>query len=114
VTPAVSLTSVTPYSGTALTLSDLYLDTRTGLVTFNNMSPFVAAYYDVVYDAGRSTCPADLLFAVKELVRHLWATQRAGARGGASAEGNAAPGAAHLLPYRVAELIVPHAQIGVG
>jgi hypothetical protein len=121
ITPAISLTSVTPRSATALTLTDLYLDTTTGLVTYNNLGPFVAAYYDVVYDAGRATCPTDLLLAVKELVRHLWASQRGSARGSAAAEpvGNTratgpVPGVAYLLPNRVNELIAPHVQIGVG
>jgi hypothetical protein len=113
ITPAISLTSVTPRSGTALTLADLYLDTVSGLVTYNNLGPFVAAYYDVVYSAGRTTCPNDLLFAAKELVRHLWATQRGGV-GRTRPDAEAVPGAAHLLPYRVSELIAPHVQIGVG
>lgn len=113
VTPALTLTSVTPRSGTALTLTDLYLDVRTGLVTYNNLGPFVAAYYDVVYNAGRTTCPSDLLFAVKELVRHMWAPQRGGAAR-TLPDGAGLPGAAHLLPYRVSELIAPHVQIGVG
>lgn len=113
VTPAISLTSVTPRSGTALTLTDLYLDTTTGMVTFNNLGPFVAAYYDVVYAAGRTTCPSDLLFADKELVRHLWTTQRGGTPR-RSDDANPVPGAAHLLPYRVSELIAPHVQVAAG
>lgn len=120
ITPAISLTSLTPRTGTALTLSDLYLDTTTGVVTFNNLTPFVAAYYDVVYNAGRATCPADLLLAVKELVRHLWETRRgnraAASEGGATARsvGTAVPGVAYLLPYRVTELIAPHIQSVAG
>lgn len=118
ITPAISLTSVTPRSGTALNLADLYLDTTTGMVTYNNLGPFVAAYYDVVYAAGRETCPKDLLFAIKELVRHLWQTQRGSGRSMLAevqpGEVRGIPGAAHLLPFRVSELIAPHMQIGVG
>lgn len=113
VTPAIALTSVTPRDGTALTLADLYLDVRSGMVTYNNLGPFVAAYYDVVYDAGRSTCPDDLLFAVKELVRHLWQTRR-GLTGRSLPDGETVPGAAYLLPNRVLELIGTHVQGPVG
>lgn len=114
--PAVSLTSVTPVDGTALTLADLYLDTGAGLVTYNSGSTFTDRLYDVVYNAGRTTCPEDLLMAVKELVRHMWQTQRGPTRrpGSQPSEGtaNTVPGAAYLLPFRVSELIAPHLQPG--
>jgi hypothetical protein len=113
ITPVIELTSVTPRDGTALTLSDLYLDVQSGMVTYNNLGPFVAAYYDVVYNAGRATCPDDLLFAVKELVRHLWQTRR-GLTGRALPDGETVPGAAYLLPNRVLELIGTHVQGPVG
>jgi hypothetical protein len=112
----VSLTSVTPYNGTALTLSDLYLDTASAVVTYNSGAGFSANYYDVVYQAGRTTCPDDLLMAVLELVRHLWLTRRGPTRrpGSDPSEGtsNTVPGAAYLLPFRVSELVAPHLQPG--
>lgn len=112
--PVIELTSVTPYLGSALTLTDLYLDTTTGLVTYNSGAGFTAGYYTVVYSAGRSSCPADLLMAVKELVRHLWQTQRGGAsRPGSQPLETALPGAGYLLPYRVQELIAQHRQIAL-
>lgn len=112
--PVVSLTSVTPYSGGALTLSDLHLNTDAGTITYNTgVGTFPAQWYDVVYSAGRSTCPDDLLLAVKELVRHLWTTQRGGTTrpGPAPLEGQVA-GAGYLMPYRVQELIAPHLAPG--
>jgi hypothetical protein len=79
--PAISLTSVTPYQASALTLTDLYLDTAAGLVTYNSGASFAASFYTVVYSAGRATCPPDLLLAVKELTREGWeASQRGPAR----------------------------------
>lgn len=122
ITPVISLTSVTPYQGSALNPSNLYVDQVTGLVTANNLTGFPALYYDVVYSAGRTTCPNDLLFADKELVRHLFATQRGGTVRGSSAETTPpnsratgpVPGVAYLLPNRVLELIAPHIQGGVG
>lgn len=112
VLPALTLTSVTPADGTALTLGDLYLNTASGLVAYNAGTDFSARYYTVVYTAGRSSVPADLLFGVKELVRHLWETRRGPTRrpGSSSSEttANTMPGAAYMLPYRVAEMISPH------
>lgn len=114
--PALTLTSVTPVNGTAITLTDLYLHTRAGMVTYNSGAGFYARFYDVVYNAGRSTCPADLLLADKELLRHMWQTQRGPTRrpGSQPSEGtsNTVPGAAYLLPFRVSELIAPHLQPG--
>jgi hypothetical protein len=112
--PVISLVSVTPYQGAALTLTDLYLDPATGLVTYNSGAAFTSMYYTVVYSAGRSSCPADLLQAVKELVRHMWDTQRGrlapgGPRASDSAS-NTLPGAGYLLPFRVQELIAQHRQ----
>ena len=110
--PAISLTSVTPVNGTAITLTDLYLNTRGARVTYNSGAGFYARFYDVVYSAGRTTCPADLLEAIEELVRHMWQPQRGPTRrpGSEPSEGtaNTVPGAAYLLPFRVSELIEPH------
>lgn len=112
--PALTLTSVTPVNGTAITLTDLYLNTRGGRVTYNSGAGFYSRFYDVVYNAGRSTVPDDLLMAIKELVRHMWLTQRGPTRrpGSQPSDGTANTGAAHVLPFRVAELIGPHLQPG--
>lgn len=116
VIPAVSLTSVTPADSTALTLSDLYLDTEAGVVTYDSGASFTARYYDVVFSAGRATCPADLQLAVLELVRHVWTTQRGPTMRPGSRESEAAsntiPGAAYIFPFRVEQLIAPHMQPG--
>lgn len=114
VTPAISLTSVTPVGGTALTPSDLYLAADAGLVTYGSGEGFAEAFYDVVYQAGRAACPDDLLMAVKELVRHMWSTQRGGSQRPGSqpsdALSNSLPGSAYTFPFRVEQLIAPHLQ----
>lgn len=116
VTPVVSLTSVTPLGGGALTLADLTLDGGAGVVTYTSGASFASSRYEVVYSAGRATCPDDLLMAVKELVRHFWDTQRGPSRRPGSTASDAAsntiPGAAYLLPFRVSELIAPHLSPG--
>lgn len=114
VIPAISLTSVTPVDGAALTLADLYLDTEAGVVTYDSGGSFSARAYDVVYNAGRSSCPDDLLRAIKELVRHLWITQRGPTgrpgSGTSDAAANTIPGAAYIFPFRVEQLLTPHGQ----
>jgi hypothetical protein len=119
VAPVVSLTSVTSAEGMVLTLSDLHLDQRAGVVTTNIVGVgFISPYYDVVYSAGRATCPEDIRLAVKELVRHLWDSQRGPTRrpGSESSQSSTLslrmPGAGYLLPFRVQELIAPHMQAG--
>jgi hypothetical protein len=112
VSPAVSLASVTPYASATIPMVDLHLDTAGARITYNDGSTFDASYYDVVYTAGRTPCPDDLLLAVKELLRHLWGTQRGTARRPGSQvsteTSNTVPGAAYLFPFRVEQLILPH------
>lgn len=114
-TPVVSLTTVTPVGGTAIDSTLTQVDLSAGVVEWVSGAAWSPGQYDVVYQAGRSAAlPADLLLGVKELVRHLWTTQRGGGatRPGSSQSDNVAPGSAHALPYRVTELINPHIQIG--
>lgn len=110
--PALGLTSVTDSSGATVDTAGLYVEPRSGVVTDNLGASFGASWYDITYDFGRAECPPDLLLAVKEMVRHLWDTQRGPTgRPGANTSATAAntiPGAAYLLPFRVSELIAPH------
>lgn len=112
--PAISLTSVTPSdNGAAINVADLYLNTALGIVTYNASRGFPARYYDVVYAAGRTACPSDLLMAVKEQVRAMF---EASQRGDASRVGeeqyasNTIPRAEFGLSFEVSRLIVPHLQ----
>jgi len=111
VMPVVSLTSVTPAGGTALTLVDLYLNQSAGVVTYNSGGTFRSAFYDVVYQSGRVVVPEDLLYGLKELVRHLWSTSQRGGSRRPGSEPMADP-ATYLLPYAVQSLIEPHLQPG--
>lgn len=108
--PVLSLTSVTPINGAALTLGDLYLNTEAGIVTYVYGGWFTAFAYDVVYQTGRSTVPDDLLYGVKELVRHMWGPQRGAIQRSPATPPDAGPG--YLMPNRVLELIGPHETPG--
>lgn len=113
VSPAISLTSVTPALGAALTLADLHLNTTTAVVTFNDGRCFTERYYDVVYAAGRASVPAHLLLAVKELLRHMWFTQRGGSVRPASPQAETVPGSAYTFPTCVEQLLALDPQSGM-
>lgn len=111
VPPVISLTSVTPNAGSALTVSDLTVTTG-GQVEFTVGGWFPAPWYTVVYNAGRTTLPDDLRLAVLELVRHKWAQSQ---RGGSARPGSPVdpPATAYSFPFSVLELLGPHVQVGL-
>ena len=114
VTPAISLTSIAAvYGGSTVDVAGLQLDLAAGVVSSYTPSAysFSPVAYTVTYQAGRTTLPDDLLYAVKELVRHLWRTQRGPTARPGQAPGDA-PAPSYLIPYAVAELLEPHMQIG--
>lgn len=109
--PVVSLTSVTPVGGTAEDPTALYLNERAGTVERVDGSRFAARAYDVAFTAGRSVAPPDLLLAAKELVRHLWLTQRGAAPGSPGALpdlGDPVVGTSYSFPWRVEQLLAPY------
>lgn len=116
-TPVVSLTSVTPVGGSALTLADLHLESASGVVSYNLGGSFGSARYDVVYQAGRASVPDDLLMGLKELVRLCWSgSQRGGTRrpGSPPSDGysNTLPGIGEDLPFAVQKWLKGHTQAG--
>jgi hypothetical protein len=107
-TPAISLTSVTPVNGAALTLTDLYMYAPAGVVEYAVGDGFFSASrYDVTYSYGRASVPLDLMQAIRETVKHLWETQRGGSR--RPGMGDEGPmGAAYAFTFRILELIEPY------
>lgn len=111
VSPVISITSITDAAGTALTVADFALDGAAGLLTYASGAIFGSASYTVTYQSGRTTVPADLLLAVKELTRHLWESQRNPApRPGFTDDSISSPAPGYLMPYRVQAVIAPHVQ----
>ncbi|HZC51762.1 MAG TPA: head-tail connector protein [Mycobacterium sp.] len=124
-TPVISLTSISPavgLGGAPVSLSSLFV-TPGGQVESTIGITFWLAFYDVVYQAGRSVVDPDLLHGIKETVRHLWETQRpAGARrptvgpGGEllSSDRQELIGAAYSFTTRAKEMFGPHTQMVIG
>lgn len=110
--PVASLTSAGYADGTDLDTDDLDLDTDTGILRwgYNTAGVFTAGsrYVTVTYQSGYSALPADLAHAVKELVRHLWQTQRGNNAGRPTFDEEPVAGAFSSWPIRVQELIAPY------
>lgn len=112
-TPVISLTTVTPVNGTALDITKLYA-APSGAVEYLTGGSFATCFFDVVYSAGRTVTPDDLLQAVREHVRHLWDAQRGSARRPGTETMQPTPGAAYAFTWKVNELMAPHVQPGIG
>lgn len=114
VTPVVSLTSVTSVGRypTALVVADLLLDREAGVVT--GPARFAASSYEVTYSAGWSVLPDDLLQAVKQMLRHLWESQRRSSSRPGSSSPESAPAPTYLIPNVVAQLLEPYMLPAVG
>ena len=121
-TPITVLISVTPVFGTPLDATFLYMDAAAGVISYY-ASWFPLPYYDVAYTGGRTvtaTANPDIYQADKEMVRHLWMTQRGSAAGAARYSGHGTvldtvvptPGLAYSFPDRVMELLAPYLPPG--
>lgn len=119
--PAVSITSVTSvlYPTTTWTASQLDLDGEAGIVRLLSNTPFYNGPWNVVYTVGRPTSlTQDVRLAAKELLRHLWTSQRGGASSqarilGADEESVFDPSLGFSYPARVMQLLEPYQTSGV-
>lgn len=113
--PVISVTTVTGSSGATVDPTLLRVTNEGVIYYLDGWSRFNEIWYTVEYQAGRATLPADLALAVKELLRHLWETQRgAAARSGSPLSDSLAPtlpGSAYTFPIRVTELLNPHIRV---
>lgn len=77
--PVISVTSVTSLltGGVSWGPSQLILDGDAGIISIQiGAVPFYYGPWDVTYQVGRVIIPERILHAAKELLRHLWDTQR--------------------------------------
>lgn len=119
--PVISLTSVTPYGGTGLDVTALYVSPAgviqyAGVVQYAS-GAFPARDYTVTYLAGYAATaadvPADLKLAVLEMIRVLWSTTQRGStsRPGSAPPPDSAPMAGPGMD-RVEQLIAPYEMHG--
>jgi len=115
-TQVLEVTAVTVVSdgSTPITLSDLAIDTASGVVTYKNGSSFPYGDMDWVYEVGRTLVKANWTLASKIIVKHNWETQLGNLP---SIQGDSAgyvvSGAGYLVPYRAISLLSPD-QVPVG
>lgn len=112
-TPVLSLTSVTPYASTPLTVGSLTFGATSGVVYPGTYGSFWARSYDVVYVAGRTSVPAAVGEAALIILNHLWAPQVGGTGGvqvgGVDTSGEPfTTGFGFAIPNRAKELLAPY------
>lgn len=111
--PVISVTSVTSVwtGGPTWTGSSLVLDADAGIVTTQlGAVPFYYGPWDVVHTVGRAVVPERYQHAAKELLRHLWDTQRGELEAGplsasTGEEFTTSAGWAFAIPNRVLEML---------
>jgi len=109
--PVVSVTSITPDSGSALSLADIKVDTNAGVIRRANGLPFYVFGYgppwaNAVYVAGwGSQVPAAFNDFARIVIDHLWSTQRGSVTMPMGGEETVLPGFAYAIPNRAAELL---------
>ena len=103
VRPLLSVTSVTGKSGAVVPASTYTVWTDYASVSAVAGGCFSEDYYDVVYAAGRTTCPGPLAEAVKWTVSDMWSPVRGPAAGVAGSEPISARARAefYMAPYRL-------------
>jgi hypothetical protein len=107
--PVVSLTSLTPAGGTALSLGSLDLSgLSSGIVRPGTLSAFWATSYTVSFVAGRNPVPQDLVEAALLRVQHSYETQRGGADTAFTDQIEGGVGAAFALMLRAKDKEAPY------
>ncbi len=111
--PVISVTSVTSVwaGGPSWTGASLVLDTDAGIVTTQlGAVPFYYGPWDVVHTVGRVIVAERYIHASKELLRHLWETQRGQLESGPLSVSSGetfttSAGWAFSIPNRVLEML---------
>jgi hypothetical protein len=114
--PVVSVASIVAVSsGAAISVSDLDIDTNSGIVRRTLGLPFtIGRLYPpvvtVTYTAGLgSTAPADIQEAEGIILKHLWESRLGGGTGPMSEQLVNIPRMPYAIPNRAAELLAPRA-----
>ncbi|MGP4048779.1 head-tail connector protein [Streptomyces sp. 2A115] len=115
--PVVTLTSLVPVltDGTAVTVSDVAVDSATGILRRKDGACFSGGPWTATYTAGRGTVPATIKLAALILLQHLWRTQYGASRGLSGVGGGddfsvnePVSGWGYAIPNRVLQLLEPY------
>ena len=115
--PVVSLTSLVPVltAGTAITVSDVAVDSATGILRRKDGGRFCGGPWTAAYTAGRGGVPPTIKLAALILLQHLWRTQYGASRGLSGIGGGddfsvtePVPGWGYAVPNRVLQLLEPY------
>lgn len=115
-TQVLEVTAVTVVSdgSTPITLTDLAVDTTSGVVSYKNGSSFPYREMDFTYTVGRTTVKANWTLAAKIIVKHNWETQLGNLPSiQGDSQGYAVSGSGFLVPYRAISLLQPD-EVPVG
>jgi hypothetical protein len=116
--PVIQVLSIVPYLyyGAIVPVNFTTLEKDSGRVERLDAFGFFDGPYKVTYIAGREIMPASLTHASKEIVRHLWETQRGGLAQNIvpydpqDEEMFVVSGREYTVPRRVLELIQPESR----
>jgi hypothetical protein len=121
--PPVSVTAIEPWYGAGygetVAPSAIVLDPVTWSIERIDGLDFCLGPYKVTYKAGRTVIPPNVLHGGRELLSHLWTTQRGPSTVGVQPAGLsedelfAVAGRAYSVPRAVLEMLAPH-DIGPG
>lgn len=109
-TQVLSITSVTVVKdgSTPINLSDLSIDTKSGVVSHKNGSSFPYGDMDWVYVVGRATVQANWTLAAKIILKHNWEVKLGSLPSiQGDSPGYVVDGSGYLVPYRAISLLQP-------
>lgn len=109
-TQVLSITSVTVVKdgSTPISLSDLTIDTQSGVVSYKNGVAFPYGEMDWTYTVGRSFVKANWTLAAKIILKHNWETQLGNLPSiQGDSPGYVVSGYGYLVPFRAVSLLQP-------
>jgi len=114
--PVVTVTSILPWLtfGVGYSVAQVTWDNESGRVERLDGYPFVGGPFSVNYTAGRPVVTASITLGAKQIIEHLWETQRGGMTFAGAGPGPAEDdvmfairGKEYTVPRRVLEALAP-------
>lgn len=115
-TQVTSITSITDVrtGTTPITLSDLTINTASGVISYKSGGSFPYAEMDITYTVGQSTVKANWSLAAKIIVQHIWQTQLGNLPSiQGDTPGYVVTGSGYIVPYQAIALLQTD-QVPVG